>query len=105
MKMAINVNDGPSKSLEDFHKRSWTNVDITEFVKNSSTLTEEQYQGISDNVYNISITPIPNRIPQKPQRQREAVQASPQKVIASALQSGDEVDVYAILIVRRGPVK
>ncbi len=62
--MEINVNGGKKMKLKDFGQRgqrAWTNVDITEYVKNSPTLNDEQYQGISDNVYNISIVPLPKK--------------------------------------------
>lgn len=63
--MQISVNGGPLKSLSDFGAHSWTNVDITDLVKNSSPLNEEQYPGIGENVYYISIKPIPKKIHQK----------------------------------------
>jgi hypothetical protein len=104
-KMQVSINGGAPKSLEDFGKHSWTNVDITEYVKKSNPLNEEQYPGIGENVYYISIVPIPKKLMQK-QVLATVSQGTSQKTVAETSQkeeSGSEVDIYALLIVRRSP--
>lgn len=105
--MKISINGGPPKALEDFGAHSWTNVDITNLVKGSNPLNEEMYPGIGENVYYISIKPIPKKIPPRigtasmsHQLARNTTSDSRQKE-----ELGNDVDVYALLIVRRSPFK
>ncbi|MGA7384080.1 MAG: hypothetical protein WBW81_05130 [Methylocella sp.] len=108
--MEISINGGKGMKLKEFKQRSWTDVDITDFVKNSPPLTEEQYQGISDGVYNISITPIPTQItetergngaPSRPPQGSKNGGARPVQV-----EKGERyMDVYALVIVKRSPFK
>lgn len=106
-KMEISINDGTPKTLKDFGKNSWSNVDITDVVKKSSALDVEQYPGIGENVYNIKITPIPKgkNMPQK-QGIANISERPPQKGAKDTPQKeegGNEVDIYALVLVRRSP--
>jgi hypothetical protein len=85
-RMEVRINDGSPKHLKDFGNgryTSWNNVDITEVVRQSSSLDVEQFPGIGENVYNIKITPIPT-VSQRSVKQAE-----------------EEIELYALVIVRR----
>lgn len=58
-KEVIKINGGPDLTLTTVRASSWTDVDITEFVQNAGALTIETYQGITKNIYEIVVTPIP----------------------------------------------
>ncbi len=98
--MEISINDGDHKTPQDFHKNSWSNIDITPLVKNSSALSGYQYIGIGENVYSISIIPKPTVLKK---RESTKTAASPQKIATSKLKERKEVTIYALVIVRRSP--
>ncbi len=105
--MQISVNGGPPKSLEQLGERSWTNVDITKLVRESNPLNEEQYPGIGNDVFFISIKPIPKTI-RKNLDFASLCGKLVGKQTATLTQKSEKntkFDVYALLVVRRGPFK
>jgi hypothetical protein len=98
--MEISINDGAHKTLGDFNKPSWSNIDITPVVKLSSALSGYQYIGIGENVYNISIIPKPKLI-----KKRELTKISDKSRKPSESEAKDpkQVTIYALVIVRRSP--
>ena len=108
--MEISLNNGEPKHLEDFHAQSWTNVDLTELVdfnRTNNPLNDEQYRGIGENVFNISITPLPNEPTRKKRemdRKSTDHEESSKKAMGTKTGNGEsDIDVYALLIVKRSP--
>jgi hypothetical protein len=98
--MEISINDGAHKKPQDFQKPSWTDVDITDLVKDSSVLSGYQYPGIEARVYNISIIPKPKL--QKPIIS-SIVSEKHQKEEMVKFNEPKEVVIYGLVIVRRSP--
>ncbi len=110
-KMHISINGSNDQVLENFNASAWRNVDITSYVKNSPLLTDEQYHGIGPYIYNIVITPVPNKIQIRSTESRSGskITRKGEKDKPDLLHRGDksesDLDVYALLIVRRSPLK
>jgi len=91
----ITINDGDKEKLEKIGDTTvTTGFDITETVKRSPGLDSRQYPGIGDNVYRISITPLyrEDKHPKKPNNA---------KIVGSVI----DLELYALLVIRRSPFK
>ena len=82
-------------------------MDITNLVRNSNPLNEEQYPGIGNDVFFISIKPIPKKI-----RQNLDVAGlcgklagKPATALLQKNEKNPRFDLYALSVVRRGPFK
>jgi len=90
IEISVTINGGKPQGLKELKSRHWTGVNITELVQ-SSHLDFEQFPGISENVHEIAI------IPKLKDQIKKTITTTQEKTIV--------VDVYALLVVRRGPLK
>lgn len=100
--MEISINGGAYKKPQDFDAPSWTDVDITALVEESSVLNGYQYPGIGARVYNIEIKPT---ISFHKRIISTSVTKSQQKGEMAKFNEHKEIVIHALVIVRRSPFK
>lgn len=110
-KEVIKINGGPDLSLTDVEASSWTDVEITKYLKKRGPLTIETYQGITKDIYEIVVTPIPlkdfSRKKDIKNGYEEGHSSNSRTTIAPReVQNVErEVRVYCLLVVRRSKFK